>query len=144
MDNTNFIINDLEEFVESARRVVFNGFGKAAAETPDDFTELIYDLSPEEETELDSVLSQSESKLIVQPLLKKQTNKQKNKVRYLINEQIFGEIIESLNARLVSNILSELSKKGMIESAYDDDINDFVFWVKEDENKKDNQKPETD
>jgi regulator of PEP synthase PpsR (kinase-PPPase family) len=128
-------IKDLEEFTESARRLVFSGFGKAVEETQDDFTNMVTKLSGEEETEMNQVLSQQESILIVESLARKQTNKRTKQIRHIINEKIFTDILEALNARLVSNILSNLNKRGLIESAYDDELNDFVFWVKEDDNK---------
>ncbi|NBT08684.1 MAG: hypothetical protein EBS98_07780, partial [Chitinophagia bacterium] len=53
-------------------------------------------------------------------------------------------ILEELNSRLVSNILNSLVNKGLIESAYDSDTNDFVFWVKNDSKDKQQEKPETD
>lgn len=130
-----FEIKDLEEFTESTRRVVFSGFGKSVQETPDDFTDMLEKLSSEEENEMNQVLSQKESILIIQSMIKTQTNKKTKQIRYIINEKIFEEIIEALNARLVSNILSNLIKRGLIESAYDDKLNDFVFWVKEDDKK---------
>lgn len=134
-------IKDLEEFTESARRLVFSGFGKAVEETQDDFTDMIK-LSGEEEAEMNEVLSQQESILIVESLARKQTNKTTKKIRYIVNEKTFTDILEALNARLVSNILSSLNKRGLIESAYDNELNDFVFWVKEDDNKT-NKKPKT-
>lgn len=134
-------IKDLEEFTESARRVVYSGFGKSVEQTKDDFTDMLEELSGEEEQEMNQVLTQQESILIVQSLIKTQTHKKTKQVRYVINEKIFGDILEALNARLVSNILSSLIKRGLIESAYDDKLNDFVFWTK-DENTT--EKPETD
>ena len=136
-------IKDLNNFTESARRVVFGGFGKSIEETKDDFTDMLESLSGEEETEMNKVLSQQESILIVKSIIKTQTNKKTQAIRYIINEKVFEDVLEALNARLVSNILSNLMKRGLIESAYDDKLNDFVFWVKEDENKN-NKKPDTD
>ena len=46
-----------------------------------------------------------------------------------------------MNARLVSNILSSLASKGLIESAYDPEINDFVFWTVDGDEK---ENPESD
>lgn len=135
-------IKDLDEFTESARRVVFGGFGKSVEETKDDFTDMLDKLSDDEENEMNEVLSQQESILIVESIVKKQTNKKTKQTRYVINEKIFGDVLEALNARLVSNILSNLTKKGLIESAYDDKLNDFVFWIKEDADKK-SKKPKT-
>lgn len=136
-------IKDLNDFTESARRVVFGGFGKSIEETKDDFTDMLESLSGEEETEMNKVLTQQESILIVKSIVKTQTNKKTQAIRYIINEKVFEDVLEALNARLVSNILSNLMKRGLIESAYDDKLNDFVFWVKEDENKN-SKKPDTD
>ena len=138
MSKQNYIIDNLDNFTDSARRLVYNGFGKGSVEDPDEFTELVTQISPEEEKELDKVLSHDEALVIVKSMAKEQKHKYEDKSRYIIDEKIFSEIIEAMNARLVSNILTSLANKGMIESAYDSDINDFVFWI------KDNETPETD
>jgi len=135
-------ILDLEEFTQNARKLVFGAFGKANKETQDEFTEIVNKLSPEEEQEMNETLTQQESLLIVESFIHKQTNKNTKETRFTINEKTFTQMIEALNARLVSNILSNLTKKGLIESAYDDELNDFVFWCSEDENKN-NKKPKT-
>ena len=136
-------IKDLEEFTESARRVVFSGFGKSIEQTKDDFTDILEQLSQEEENEMNQVLGQKESMIIIRSIVKKQKNKKTQQIRYVVNEKIFEDILNALNARLVSNILANLTKKGLIESAYDDQLDDFVFWVKEDENKN-NKKSDSD
>jgi hypothetical protein len=41
---------------------------------------------------------------------------------------------------MVSNIISGLVQKGLVETAFDEEANDFVFWVK----KNEEEKPETD
>jgi len=138
MSKQNYIIDNLDEFTDSARRLVYNGFGKGAVEDPDEFTELVTKISPDEEQELNKILTHDEALIIVKSMAKEQKHKYEDKSRYLIDEKIFSQIIEAMNARLVSNILTSLANKGMIESAYDSDINDFVFWV------KDNEPPETD
>jgi Mg/Co/Ni transporter MgtE len=138
MGKQNYIIDDLEEFTRSARKLVFNGFNKSMGDDPDEFTKLITDITPEDLEEMNQILTQQESLIIVKNLAKEQKHKITNESRYLIDEKIFSQIIEEMNGRLVSNMLSSLASKGMIESAYDDDINDFVFWI------KDNESPETD
>jgi hypothetical protein len=138
MSKQNYIIDNLDDFTDSARRLVYNGFGKGAVEDPDEFTELVTKINPEEEEELNKILSHDEALIIVKTMAKEQKHKYEDKSRYLIDEKIFSQIIEAMNARLVSNILTSLANKGLIESAYDSDINDFVFWV------KDNEPPETD
>ena len=134
MSKQNYIIDDLDQFTDSARRLVYNGFGKGAVEDPDEFTDLVTQINPEEENELNKILSHDEALIIVKSMAKEQKHKYEDKSRYLIDEKIFSEIIEAMNARLVSNILTSLANKGLIESAYDSDINDFVFWVKDEKN----------
>jgi hypothetical protein len=138
MSKQNYIIDDIEEFTKSARKLVFNGFGKSIEHDPDEFTKLITEISPEELEEMNQILTQQESLIIVKNIAKEQRNKFTNKSRYIINEKLFSEIIEAMNGRLVSNMLTSLVSKGLIESAYDEQINDFVFWIKDDES------PETD
>ena len=133
----NYIIEDIDQFTQSVRLIVFNAFGKTE-ETNNETNpaDLLISQSPKDQDELDSVLTQKESLVIVQQHAKKQINKITQETRFVINEESFSAILEDLNARLVSNILVSLNEKGLIESAYDEDLNDFVFWIK-DENKKD-------
>jgi hypothetical protein len=142
MSKDNYIIDDLEEFTQSARKLVYNGFGKGVVEDPDEFTKLVTHISPEELEELNKILSQKEAVVIVKNIAKEQKNRYTKKIRYVIDEKIFSEIIEAMNARFVSNILTNLASRGLIESAYDPEINDFVFWAIDDGEK--DESPETD
>jgi hypothetical protein len=36
---------------------------------------------------------------------------------------------------MTSNLLNGLVNRGLVETAYDDEAEDFVFWVKENKNK---------
>lgn len=128
-------ITDIEKFVESTRVLIFDAFGKNQAEIGRLATE-IKELKIHEQTELESILSQQEGLLIVKSLVKK-----KNK-KYTLNHTIYSRIIESFNERLIGNMLSNLSSRGLLESAFDVESNDFIFWVPE--NVKNNKKPETD
>ena len=38
--------------------------------------------------------------------------------------------MEQLCERMVSNIIQSLVKKGLVETAFDNEKNDFIFWVK--------------
>lgn len=121
-----FIVRDLDGFIDSARILVFNNFGKSNQES----SEIDYQIDNSEKPELDKVLSFDESAVICKQILKKQINKKNKNVRYLVNDNIFLLIIQSLNDRMVSNVLNSLVNKGLVESAYDSESNDFVFWIK--------------
>jgi hypothetical protein len=56
---------------------------------------------------------------------------------------MFSDIIHKLNDRMVSNIINILTQKGLIETAFDNEANDFVFWIN-DEQKNNYKKPEAD
>lgn len=138
----NYIINDIDEFTDQARMIVYANFGKDDSSDEDVIDNR--EMTTEEKAEMDAVLTHNECRSIVYSFAKKQVNKKTKVERFIINEKIFSDIIESINSRLVSNILSGLIKKGLIESAYDDKLNDFVFWVKEDENTKNHKKSDPD
>ena len=133
-----FIIKDIEEFTNKTRAIVYNNFGNWDSESKID--NMIDSVKESEISDMDKVLSYSESLIIIKQIVKKQRNKKTNETRYILDENLFEKIITDLNSRMVSNILNDLVKKGLIESAYDTESNDFIFWIK-DENK---EKPETD
>lgn len=138
MDFTNsewFIVKDIDELTNAARVIVFNHFGKKSnsetEETTNSVDDLLLEVDPKDQKELDETLSYSESLIIVKQHIKKQIHKKTDKVRYIMNDKMFLAIIESLNERMVSNLLNSLVNKGLVEAAYDDEDDDFVFWVKD-------------
>jgi hypothetical protein len=140
MNDEWFLINDLDDFTDKARAIVYNNFG--VWNNPDNIDVIIDDVIENEKEEFEKVLSHQESLVIVKELVKKQKHKKTQEVRYTLNDTIFAEIVYSLNDRMVSNIINSLVQKGLVETAFDDESNDFVFWVKD--NQKEEQKPETD
>ena len=137
-DSEWFIVPDLSEFTDKARSIVYNNFGVWNNKTDMDI--LIDDVAQNEKAEFDKVLSHQESLVIVKENLKRERNKITKKIRYILNDDIFAEIVYKLNDRMVSNIISGLVQKGLVETAFDEEANDFVFWVK----KNEKEKPETD
>jgi Mg/Co/Ni transporter MgtE len=133
MNNKNewFIIEDFEGFVNSSRQLVFKNLGENNNE--DIISTMLSDLTPEEVTEMNELLTFEECASIIQQKAKR---KQRNTItKYYINDSILMEIIEDINSRLVSNILNSLANKGVIQTGYDSEKNDFIFWI-EDDNKK--------
>ncbi len=135
-NNEWFIIKDIDELTNSARALVFNSFGKndnsGTKEEADSIDDLLLEVDPKDQKELDEILSYSESLIIVKQHIKKQINKKNDNIRYIMNNDMFVTIIESLNDRMVSNLLNSLVNRGLVETAYDAEENDFVFWVKDD------------
>ena len=76
MNEGDYIITDLDKFVQSVRQIVYAGFGDSLSEIEgDEEIDMLFKLNPEERQELDSVLTQSECMLIIKPHLTKQKNK---------------------------------------------------------------------
>lgn len=140
MDNW-FVIKDLDDFIDATRGLVYNHFGSGS--NKDETDTLLFDVNPSEKEEMDSILSHDECMIIAKSKLKRQRNKITKEIRYTVNEEIYVSIIELFNDRMVSNTLNSLVNKGFIESGFDEETNDFIFWVKDDI-KKEIEKPETD
>ena len=134
MKNTKFEINDIDKFVECSRVLVFDCMGKDQTSSLNDMKYTLSELSEEEQAELNDILSQEEAMIICKTFLR-----QYDEDLYVISNKKYAELIDSLNTRLVSNMLNNLVNKGLLETAFDHEANDFIFWVK-DENKED-QKP---
>lgn len=132
-----FEIDDLEELVDFSRRIIYFNFDSDnAALDEDEFFDRMDELTEEEEEELNHVLSFQESKMIIKQYIKKKKNKRTKQVVTLMKESDYDDYLNELNHRLVSNMVMEMVKKGILDTAFDDERNDFVFWVKENENEQ--------
>jgi hypothetical protein len=117
-----FVIKDKDQLIESTRILVFNSMGNEESNVK-------LTISPEDKEELDTILSFNETKNIMMPHLRKQRNRRTKEERYLLEDSKYQEIIELIGSRMVSNILHGLVKKGLVESAFDTECNDFIFWI---------------
>jgi hypothetical protein len=139
-----FFINDFDDFVDHSRSLVFKFFGAIKEEAESDsMVASISQMSKAELEEMNETLTHDESAIIIKNHAKKQINRKTKEIRYCLTDRLLQSIIEDLNNRMISNILNSLVNKGVLDSAYDSDQNDFIFWVKEEDDNK-NQKPETD
>jgi hypothetical protein len=141
MSDESFVIKDIDYFTNYSRRIVFDSYGQKSEENSDtDKTDLIDsaidDLSKKDKEELDKILSYEEAFNIVKSIAKVQTHKTTKEKRYVITEDSYMEILQCLGDRMTSNILNGLVNRGIVDTAYDSDIDDFVFWVKDKDNNK--------
>lgn len=134
-----YIISDFAQFVDTTRVLVFNSFGSKSEE---DDSRTYAELTADEQTEIDKILSYHECEIIAKSIARKQVNKKTNATRYMISDKTFADMINSFNERMVSNILQGLVNKGLVETAYDSESNDFLFYVPD--HLKNHDKPETD
>ena len=146
MSNQWYVVPNLDNFIDNTRTLVFNSFGSKLntiddeSDTSKEIDFLMNHIEEEDVDELNRVLSHAECSIIASSLIKKQINKKNKKIRYLINDTIFLEIISSFNDRMISNMLNGLVNKGLLETGFDSEVNDFVFWIPEEKK----EKPETD
>lgn len=126
-------IIDLEKFIDATRTLVYSYFGKDNDKNNPNNTvdNLLNSLTDDEVCEMNACLSLSESMVIAKKFIKTQKNKNTKQIRQIISEEAYMEFIEELNSRLVSNLISKLASQGVLETAFDEEANDFVFWVKD-------------
>jgi len=125
-DEMYYVITDINKFVLETRKIVFGGFGQDIdRENVDNF---ISELTDTDIEDLDNTLSQEECMAIVHTHVEPRKTKS-GKIKYLMSDNVFNTIIEDFNSRLVSNLLQQLVSKGLIESSYSTEDNDFIFWV---------------
>lgn len=137
-------IKDLTGFINHARELVFKSFGQINEDANDDLTYTLSVLAPKDQAELDKILTYDECFIMAKNYMKIKISKKTKIENYYVNDMILSKILESFNNRMVSNILSKLVNDGLLDSAFDSEKNDFVFWVKDNEEQNDTQKPETD
>lgn len=126
-------IENINKLINFSRKLIYNNFDEKTAQmTDDDFFDKVDSFTESEQQELDIVLPFKESKIIIKEFLKKRKNKQTQEIRIFMKESDYGEYLDRLNHRMVSNLVMEMVKKGVLDSAFDDTMNDFVFWVKND------------
>jgi hypothetical protein len=133
-------ILNLDKLINFSRRLVFFNFDEQNADESDaDFIEKVNNIKDTDNTELDLILPFDECKAIFQELIKKKINKTTKSIKYLMKESDYDKILVMLNNRMESNIVKGLVNKGIVEIAFDSEKNDFVFWIK-----TNNEKSETD
>jgi len=138
-------IVNIDKLVDFSRRVIYYNFDEANdALDDDDFMKKIEKIESKDSTEMDKVLPRDEVKAIFSDLVVKKRNKNTKKVALFIKEEDYEEVLARLNQRMVSNIVKGLVSRGLVESAFDSEKNDFVFWVRTDYDDRKKENPETD
>ena len=138
-------IVNIDKLVDFSRRVIYYNFDEANDDLDDDdFMKKIEKIESKDSTEMDKVLPRDEVKAIFSGLVVKKRNKNTKKVALFIKEEDYEEVLAQLNQRMVSNIVKGLVSRGLVESAFDSEKNDFVFWVRTDYDDRKRENPETD
>ena len=138
-------IVNIDKLVDFSRRVIFYNFDEDNDDLDDeDFMKKIEKIESKDSAEMNKVLPRDEVKAIFLDLIVKKRNKNTKKVALFIKEEDYEEVLAQLNQRMVSNIVKGLVSRGLVESAFDSEKNDFVFWVRTDYDDRKRENPETD
>ena len=127
-------------FVQKTRVLVYNSFGTSSK--PIDEIDMDFEnLNKDQQKEIDNCLSEKEALNIVLEHVLQKRDRDGNIIN-LLSEENFMAIINDFSLRMTSNILNTLASKGLVDSAFDEETNDFVFWAKDldDENEDKNNK----
>jgi len=145
MDEGWMEIVNIDKLVDFSRRVIFYNFDEDNDDLDDeDFMKKIEKIESKDSAEMNKVLPRDEVKAIFLDLIVKKRNKNTKQVAMFIKEEDYEEVLAQLNQRMVSNIVKGLVSRGLVESAFDSEKNDFVFWVRTDYDDRKSENPETD
>ncbi len=131
---------NLNKLADFSRRVVYSNFDEDNDKYSDEeFLDIVGEmkLNKENREELEQLLPIKETTLILKSLCV--VKNRKKKTVYLIKEVDYDEFLVQLSQRMISNIVLGLVKKDLVETAWDDEKNDFIFWVKKIDNDENNK-----
>ncbi len=121
----------VKKLIDFSRKIVYHNFDEENSDLSDQEFLSKVDQIQEDSKELDHLLPYSECRVMIKPYLVRVISKTQD--YYKIKEDDYDDFLVELNRRMVSNIVKDLVSKGLVESAFDNEKNDFVFWVKGDE-----------
>jgi len=138
-------ISNVDKLVNFSRRLIYYNFDDESEKLSDaDFFDKVQKIKKEDIPELDKYLPFEEAKSIMKSLIVKRRHKKTKIPKMFMKESDYDEVLVQLNQRMVSNIIRGLVNKGVVDSAFDNERNDFIFWVKDKYDEYDNERPETD
>lgn len=122
-------VTDLDEFVSSLRTIILENFYDNDAKFANEIS-AFDELMKRKKDNIEEKLTLQEARNIIEPMLKTVTTNL-GKEEYTISHKGFKKMLDELNRRVISNILIDLSSEGLIETGFDEERNDFIFWVAE-------------
>ena len=132
-DNQWLNIVNLDKLINFSRKVVYANLGEEYSDASDaNFLHLVENMPEEQQEEMNSILSLSEATAIFKPFVRQQRHKKTLNIKTSILESDYDTILRQLSERMISNIVRNLVSRGLVESAFDEEKNDFIFWVKKD------------
>jgi hypothetical protein len=132
-----FLDNELpeEELVRSYRVTDLHGFCKETRLLVADYLRGTLNAKALSEKELDEFITVKQVENMLREL-QIETNHHNDDDHLYINMLSYDVLFEMVMSQIYGSALSKLAAEGFLEQAWDDKLNDMVFWVKDPEAKK--------
>lgn len=111
-------VTDIDNFIKKIKKITIKKFKIINDKLDDDISKKINDNIKD----IDSIINDQEVENIIYPLIIKKGKEN------LVTEESLANIVENINNRIISNSIAKLVSEGNLESAYDEKLNDFIFW----------------
>ncbi|MAR20686.1 MAG: hypothetical protein CMD25_01285 [Flavobacteriales bacterium] len=130
-------VSNSQKLIDFSRKLVYYNFDDET-ELMDDVTFLnkIDNIQNDYDPEMDVLLPFEECELIFTSFTFMDNN-----LLYITDDD-YDTFLMQMNRRMISNIVQGLVKKGVLHTAFDNEKNDFIFWVKTEEEMKADEDPE--
>lgn len=127
-------IDNLDKLIDFSRRLIYSNFDPDKRDQEDQtFFNSLSQFNNMEIAEMDDILPHKEIKIIFNEFIIKKRHKKTKQIRLFIQEDAYENLLEAINSRFVSNIVQRMVGKGLLETAFDAERNDFIFWVNKNE-----------
>jgi len=121
-------ISNSKKLINFSRKLVYYNFDDETALMDDEtFLDKIDNIQNDYDPEMDVLLPFEECELIFTSFTFIDNN-----LLYITDDD-YDTFLMQMNRRMISNIVQGLVKKGVLHTAFDNEKNDFIFWVKTEE-----------
>ena len=118
-------LSNIDKLIDFSRKLIYYNFDEDTADMSDEnFLRKIEKMSDRVEPELEQLLPFIEIKSMFMEQVVERDGVP------CMSEDSYDQLLVAINQRMISNIVLGLVKKGLLDTAFDSDKNDFVFWVK--------------
>jgi hypothetical protein len=132
-------VSNSEKLINFSRKLVYYNFDDETTYMDDvTFLEKIDNIENDYDSEMDTLLPFDEAEIIFISFTFTEEN-----LLYITDDD-YDTFLMQLNRRMISNIVQGLVKKGVLHTAFDNEKNDFIFWVKTEEEMEADEDSEAD
>lgn len=121
-------VSNSKKLIDFSRKLVYYNFDDETSHMDDvAFLNKIDNIQNDYDAEMDTLLPFEECALIFTSFTFMDNN-----LLYITDDD-YDTFLMQMNRRMISNIVQGLVRKGVLHTAFDNEKNDFIFWVKTEE-----------